>query len=34
MDENVSATFIGLDETKALGRVEPLNSASCHDDSL
>ena len=31
--EEVFATFVGLDETKALVRVEPLNGAGRHGDA-
>lgn len=32
VDERVSAAVVGLDETKALGGVEPLHSTCVHDD--
>ena len=34
VDENVLAAIIGLNETKTLGCVEPLNGTCAHDDIL
>jgi hypothetical protein len=33
MDEDVLATFVRLDEAKALGAVEPLDGSGIHIDS-
>jgi hypothetical protein len=32
MDERISAAVIGLDETEALGGIEPFYCASGHDE--
>jgi len=34
VDENVRFTAVLLNESVALGRVEPLYSASCHDETF
>ena len=34
VDEHVLAAVIGLNETETLGRIEPLDCADAHDESL